>query len=69
VRLGARLMKVALDFASRHYHWCYLETMGGMTQAASLYRRSGFIRLPQPVGHTVHNACDHWYIKELDNHA
>lgn len=69
VRLGARLMKVALDFASRHYHWCYLETMGGMTQAASLYRRSGFIRLPQPVGHTGHNACDHWYIKELDNHA
>ncbi|MEX0622834.1 GNAT family N-acetyltransferase [Saccharospirillum sp.] len=66
-RLGARLMKAALDFASQHYHWCYLETMGGMNRAAALYRRSGFIRLPQPIGQTGHNACDHWYIKELNS--
>lgn len=66
-RLGARLMEAALAFASRHYQWCYLETLGGMTQAAALYRRSGFIRLPQPIGQTGHNSCDHWYIKELNN--
>ncbi|MEP4547226.1 MAG: GNAT family N-acetyltransferase [Saccharospirillum sp.] len=66
-RLGARLMEVALDFAARHYQWCYLETLNGMAQAAALYRKSGFIRLPQPIGQTGHNACDHWYIKELNN--
>ncbi|WP_127559108.1 GNAT family N-acetyltransferase [Saccharospirillum alexandrii] len=66
-RLGARLMEVALDFAARHYQWCYLETLNGMAQAAALYRQSGFIRLPQPIGQTGHNACDHWYIKELNN--
>ncbi|WP_051207531.1 GNAT family N-acetyltransferase [Saccharospirillum impatiens] len=65
--VGAWLMDVALDFAAHHYHWCYLETLGGMTRAARLYRRSGFIRLPQPIGQTGHNACDHWYIKELNN--
>ena len=66
-RLGARLMDAALDFAARHYRWCYLETLNGMAQAAALYRKSGFIRLPQPIGQTGHNACDHWYIKELNN--
>lgn len=65
--LGAQLMDAALEFASRHYRWCYLETLGGMTQAAGLYRRAGFIRLPQPIGQTGHNACDHWYIKELND--
>lgn len=66
-RLGARLMEKALEFANRHYRWCYLETLAGMTQAAGLYRRAGFIRLPQPIGQTGHNACDHWYIKELND--
>lgn len=66
-RLGARLMEAALEFAERHYQWCYLETLNGMAQAAALYRKSGFIRLPQPIGQTGHNACDHWYIKELNN--
>lgn len=65
--LGARLMDAALEFATRHYRWCYLETLGGMTQAAGLYRRVGFIRLPLPIGQTGHNACDHWYIKELND--
>ena len=64
--LGLRLMETVLAFASQHYRWCYLETLAGMTQAAGLYRRAGFIRLPQPIGQTGHNACDHWYIKELE---
>ena len=64
--LGARLIEAALDFAASHYQWCYLETLNGMAQAAGLYRKSGFIRLPQPIGQTGHNACDHWYIKELN---
>lgn len=63
--LGSRLMNQALIFAARHYHWCYLETLAEMTDAAMLYRRAGFILLPQSLGETGHNACDHWYIKEL----
>jgi len=63
--IGAKLIDTALNFAAIHYCWCYLETLAGMTSAATLYRRSGFTRLPQPIGQTGHNACDHWYIKEL----
>jgi putative acetyltransferase len=63
--LGSMLINEALTFAHRHYHWCYLETLAGMSDAAALYRRSGFVRLPQPIGETGHKACDHWYIREL----
>jgi len=63
--VGALLMEAALAFAGEHYRWCYLETLTNMTGAASLYRRAGFIALPQPLIQTQHAGCDSWYIKEL----
>jgi putative acetyltransferase len=63
--LGTLLMDTALAFAGEHYHWCYLESLTNMTEAAALYRRASFIGLPQALIRTQHSSCDCWYLKEL----
>ncbi|WP_196158901.1 GNAT family N-acetyltransferase [Reinekea sp. G2M2-21] len=65
--IGQQLISVALAFAQDHYGWCYLETLHTMTKAERLYRASGFIRLPAPLLQTEHNACDRWFLKELQH--
>lgn len=65
IGLGAVLLKTALDFAETHYRWCYLETLESMSAAGRLYRRAGFMALPQPLGQTGHGGCDHWYLTDL----
>ncbi len=62
--LAARLMALALDFASEHYTQIYLETLDNMLPAQRFYEKQGFRRSP-PLGQTGHYACDVCYIKEL----
>lgn len=63
--LAKELMKVALDFATKHYTYCYLETMQKLEAANHLYSKLGFCQLDKGLDESEHNACDTWYIKEL----
>lgn len=63
--VGQALITQALTFASDYYHWCYLESLSNMTHAISLYRKNGFMSLPQPLIATDHSGCDQWLLKEL----
>jgi putative acetyltransferase len=63
---GAALMQVCLD-AARGFGFgqCYLETLRGMDAAMRLYEKSGFSRLPGPLGATGHGGCNAFYLLAL----
>ena len=63
--LSKVLMRTALDFASKHYARCYLETSKKLVAANCLYSKLGFRQLEKALDGTEHNAMDVWYIKEL----
>lgn len=67
VGLGEALLRHSIGFAEQHYRWCYLETMAEMASAGRLYRRLGFMALPQPLGATGHGGCDHWYLTDMNH--
>ncbi|MEI3598258.1 MULTISPECIES: GNAT family N-acetyltransferase [unclassified Oceanobacillus] len=60
-----KLMQTALEFASKHYTQCYLETFKSLSAANHLYEKFGFVKLKKPLSGSEHNACDCWYLKEL----
>ena len=63
---GAALMAKCLEAARGHgFRRCYLETLCGMDAAKRLYERSGFRRLPGPMGATGHGGCDSFYLLDL----
>jgi putative acetyltransferase len=63
---GAALMERCLEAARAHgFQRCYLETLRGMDAAMRLYERSGFRRLPGPMGATGHNGCNAFYLLDL----
>ncbi|MBS0461158.1 MAG: GNAT family N-acetyltransferase [Proteobacteria bacterium] len=63
---GAALMERCLDAARGHgFTRCYLETLLGMDAAMRLYERSGFTRIPCPLGTTGHHGCDSYYLLAL----
>jgi putative acetyltransferase len=63
---GAAMMAHCLDAARMHgFRRCYLETLCGMDAAMRLYERSGFTRIPGPMGSTGHGGCDSFYLLEL----
>jgi putative acetyltransferase len=63
---GAALIAQCLDAARGFgFRRCYLETLCGMDAAMRLYARSGFIRIPQPLGATGHGGCDTFYVRAL----
>jgi putative acetyltransferase len=63
---GAAMMARCLDAARGHgFRRCYLETLRGMDAAMRLYERSGFQRLPGPMGATGHGGCNAFYLLEL----
>ena len=63
---GAAMMAVCLDAARGHgFKRCYLETLKGMDAAMKLYERSGFRKIPGPMGCTGHGGCDSFYIRDL----
>jgi putative acetyltransferase len=63
---GAALMAICLD-AARGFGFgrCYLETLRGMDAAMRLYEKSGFGRLPGPMGATGHGGCNAFYLLPL----
>lgn len=60
-----RLMEIALQYASKYYKRCYLETLENMLAAQKFYEKYGFERIYEPVVKTEHFACDVRYIKNL----
>ncbi len=65
--VGAAMMARCLDAARElGFRQCYLETLRGMDAAMKLYERSGFKRIPAPLGATGHGGCDSFYLRALD---
>jgi putative acetyltransferase len=63
---GAAMMARCLEAARKlGYKRCYLETLAGMDAAMRLYERTGFKRLPGPMGATGHGGCNTFYLLEL----
>jgi putative acetyltransferase len=63
---GAALMATCLDAArGLGFRTCYLETLRGMDAAMRLYEKSGFHRLPGPLGATGHGGCNAFYSRDL----
>jgi len=63
---GAAMMQRCLEAARAHgFRRCYLETLRGMDAAMKLYERSGFRRLPGPMGATGHGGCNAFYLLDL----
>jgi putative acetyltransferase len=63
---GAAMMQACLDAARAHgFRRCYLETLRGMDAARKLYERTGFRRLPGPMGATGHGGCNAFYLLDL----
>ncbi len=66
VGAGAAMMAKCLDAArALGFRRCYLETLRGMDAAMRLYERSGFTRIPGPMGATGHGGCNAFYIRDL----
>lgn len=60
--LMARCLQAAREAGFRR---CYLETLTGMDAAMRLYERSGFQRIPAPMGNTGHGGCNAFYLRDL----
>lgn len=60
--LMARCLQAARGFG---FETCYLETLHGMDAAMRLYEKSGFARLPGPLGATGHGGCNAFYSRPL----
>jgi putative acetyltransferase len=66
VGAGAAMMERCLDAARAHaFARCYLETLTGMDAAQKLYEKSGFERIPGPMGATGHFGCNRFYLRDL----
>jgi putative acetyltransferase len=66
--IGRALMATALHAAqSKHYRGCYLETLGGMTEAIALYEKSGFQQLTYPLGNSGHTGCNRFYLMQFSS--
>lgn len=63
---GAALMSACLAAARElGFARCYLETLRGMDAAMKLYERTGFTRIPGPLGATGHGGCNAFYLLDL----
>lgn len=63
--ISHKLMNIALEYASKFFSRCYLETLENMVAAQKLYEKYGFERIYEPLIKTEHFACDVRYIKNL----
>ena len=63
---GSAMMARCLEAArAAGFRQCYLETLSGMDAAMKLYERSGFQRIPEPMGATGHGGCNTFYLLDL----
>ncbi len=64
--LGKLLMDKCISFAAAAgYRQIYLETMPELTLAIGLYQRTGFERLPAPLGASGHFGCGIWMLRQI----
>jgi len=62
----ALIDQLLLEANEMAYQFCYLETLKNMSKAVTLYQKKGFDLLESPLGDSGHNACDEWYLLDLD---
>lgn len=62
---AGELMKLAIEFAKKHYDRCYLETMDNMDRAKRFYEKNGFVHTDETIGSTGHGGCNYHYILDL----
>lgn len=65
IGLSRKLVETALTFASKHYTYCYLETMEKLEVANALYEKFGFDPLENPLVGSDHGTMDRWFLKKL----
>lgn len=64
--LARKLAVKALRYArAQGYHGCYLETTANLGEAIALYESLGFVRIPQAMGNTGHDACEVRMLKTI----
>lgn len=64
--IAHQLLAKALDYATKYYEQCYLETLESMKRAQQFYEYNGFERVDYQIGDTDHFCCDVRYIKKLN---
>lgn len=64
--IGWSLMQRCI-LAAKEMGYCqlYLESLPELSKAISLYEKSGFRMLPEPLGNSGHFGCTIWMIKDL----
>ena len=63
---GRWLLEHCLNAATAAgYDRMYLETVAAMTAAAAVYRKFGFVEIPEPLGATGHSGCDRFMVRPL----
>ena len=63
---GKTLLDICLKTARElGYSRCYIETFSTMNTAIGLYEKSGFSRIPGPMGSTGHFGCNTFYVLDL----
>lgn len=60
-----RILEAAIEFASKYYDKCYLETLDNMKRSHAFYCKNGFEKTNNQMGSTGHNSCTCYFIKNL----
>lgn len=64
--IGKQLLEQSIQSAMDHgYKKIYLESLPHYSKAVSIYKKSGFVNLDQPLGNSGHTTCNIWMLKEL----
>jgi putative acetyltransferase len=62
--IGKKLMEICQEKAKEFgYTKIYIESLPQMQSAISLYKKSGFEFIDQPLGNTGHGGCDVWMLR------
>ncbi len=65
--LGRLLMEKSISWAKEQgYTHIYLETFEELNSAVGLYKKLGFVDLPQALGDSGHHACEIWMLKTIE---
>lgn len=64
--IGKALMIKSIESAKEFgYTNIYIESLPEFDTAVSLYEKSGFIRLNNPIGNSSHPGCNVWMVREV----
>jgi putative acetyltransferase len=65
--IGRMLMDKSIAAAKEHgYTEIYLESFPALSEAVSMYEKSGFKKINKAMGNSGHYACNLWMLKKLD---